>query len=935
MKKPLFFLNAFSLIMMAEVSFASASSPSPLGGPPLVWINEFHYDNTGTDQGEGIEVAGMAGVDLSCFQIVFYNGANGQTYGTLNLSGVLDDEGCGYGALWFSQAPIQNGAPDGFALVFNPALCALPGSVQVIQFLSYEGTFTAVNGPAAGMTSTAIPVQETANTPVGYSLQLQGFGTSYSDFYWANPSQASPNDLNPFQFLCGTPPVVFRISNTCFEPPDTLSESVLLLPPCYWVEALNLQSGSHAVQLVLKNTTGSTADIGNYATQTFVFNPGDGPQPITIPITDDVLQEPFEFFEFALRNPTPGDLIGSDSTFHFYIVDNDQGSAPTPPVVWINEIHYDNTGPDQNEGVEIAGIAGENLGCLVLVLYDQNGQPYQSTPLSGFIDDEGCGYGAVWFPMIGMQNGANDGLALVYSPNQCGVQGADTVLYFLSYEGPLTAVSGPADGMTAQQLPVMEGANTPAGQSLQLAGYGTEYADFFWTGPITSSEGVLNSQQFICGPPGAIFSIVSCPSPPDTVPENAGGLPACYYVKAENLNGGPHTVQLELTSGSAADLNNYSTQTFTFEAGVTPDSLPVMITITDDNTVEGYEMFVLTLRNNSAGTLISPDSTLAFVVEDNDTPPVLPNVTFDPPQVTVSENAGTVTLTIGISTSPQMDVTGQVTVVATSTATQGQDFTLASQTFQFTAGTTQLSLNFPITIVDDNINESAELVVLKITNLSNAVSFIDTAKVTINDNDPLEVGFVSTYGQVSESAGPYLARVAINRPSANSTSVNVTFTGQGTATLGTDFTFTPGTLTWPPLSDDTLTVLIPIMNDGVPEGDETFVITLSNATNGATITVPLHTVTIKDQGVGFGEANQTDEWLSVYPNPVRHTLRLQLGAPAHFLRVTDAAGRTVITLNAKGLENIELSVGDWASGFYFMEVEWSDNSLTKKRIVKL
>ncbi|MCS6981902.1 MAG: T9SS type A sorting domain-containing protein [Flavobacteriales bacterium] len=935
MIKALLFLNVFSLIMVAEINWALAFSPSPLGGPPLVWINEFHYDNTGTDQGEGIEVAGMAGVDLSCIQIVFYNGANGQTYGTLNLSGVLDDEGCGYGALWFSHAPIQNGAPDGFALVFNPALCGLPGSAQVVQFLSYEGTFTAVNGPAAGMTSTAIPVQETANTPVGYSLQLQGFGTSYSDFYWANPLQASPNDLNPYQFLCGTPPVVFRIANTCFEPPDTLTESVLLLPPCYWVEALNLQSGTHAVQLVLKNTTGSTADIGNYLTQTFVFNPGDGPQPISIPITDDGVQEPYELFEFALRNPTPGDLVGSDSTFYFYIEDNDQGTAPPPPAVWINEIHYDNAGPDQNEGVEIAGVAGENLECLLLVFYDQNGQPYQSTPLSGLLDDEGCGYGAVWFPMTGIQNGPNDGLALVYSPNQCGFQGADTVLYFFSYEGPLTAVSGPADGMTAQQLPVMEGTNTSSGQSLQLAGYGTGYAHFFWTGPVASTEGMLNSQQFICGPPGAIFSIVSCTSPPDTVPENAGAVPACYYVKAGNLNGGPHTVQLVLTSGSAADLNNYTTQVFTFEAGVTPDSLPVTISITDDNSVEGYETFLLALRNNSSGTLISPDSTLAFVVEDNDTPPVLPNVILNPPQVTVSENVGTVTLTIGISMSPLVNVTGQVTVLASSTATQGQDFTLASQTFQFTAGTSQLNLNFPVTIVDDNINESAEYVVLKITNLTNANSSVDTAKVTINDNDPLEVGFVSATGQVSESAGSYLARVAINRPSANPTSVNVSYTGQGTATLGTDFTFTSGTLTWPSLSDDTLTVLIPILNDGVPEPDETFVLALSNATNGATITVNEHTVTIKDQGVGLGEAIQLNERLSVYPNPVRHALRLQLNDPANFLRVTDAAGRTVVTLNVRGLENVELSVSEWASGFYFLEMEWTDKSLTKKRIVKL
>ena len=41
---------------------------------PTVFINEIHYDNTGTDAGEFIEIAGPAGTNLSDYSIVLYNG---------------------------------------------------------------------------------------------------------------------------------------------------------------------------------------------------------------------------------------------------------------------------------------------------------------------------------------------------------------------------------------------------------------------------------------------------------------------------------------------------------------------------------------------------------------------------------------------------------------------------------------------------------------------------------------------------------------------------------------------------------------------------------------------------------------------------------------------------------------------------------------------
>jgi predicted extracellular nuclease len=161
----------------------------------MAWINEFHYDNAGADSGEFIEIAGAAGTDLTGWSLVLYNGANGQSYNTRALSSMIPDQQAGFGALTFSYPAdgIQNGSPDAIALV--------SAASEVVQFLSYEGTLTAANGPASGMTSTDIGVDETSSTSAGQSLQLVGTGDEYSDFAWTVPADDTPGAPNTGQIF--------------------------------------------------------------------------------------------------------------------------------------------------------------------------------------------------------------------------------------------------------------------------------------------------------------------------------------------------------------------------------------------------------------------------------------------------------------------------------------------------------------------------------------------------------------------------------------------------------------------------------------------------------------------------------------------------------------------------------------------------------------
>lgn len=190
----------------------TGTPPPPTPGNDDIWINEIHYDNNSSDSNESIELAGTAGVNLNGWSLVAYNGTNGSSYKTINLSGIISNQSNGLGTINFAFSGLQNGSPDGIALIDN--------NNQVVQFLSYEGSLTATDGPANGMQSTDIGVAETSSTPVGYSLQLSGTGTQYSDFTWQSAAASTPDNLNNNQTFAGSAQQSVFSNNTVTPIPD-------------------------------------------------------------------------------------------------------------------------------------------------------------------------------------------------------------------------------------------------------------------------------------------------------------------------------------------------------------------------------------------------------------------------------------------------------------------------------------------------------------------------------------------------------------------------------------------------------------------------------------------------------------------------------------------------------------------------------------------
>jgi endonuclease I len=160
---------------------------------PEVWINELHYDNTGTDTGEFVEIAGRAGERMNDWMLMAYDGTGGLHYGFVRLGGTIPNQQNGYGTLSFAFPNLQNGPAEGLALI-TP-------SGHVMQFLSYEGGLTASGGAAHGKSSTDIGVSETGTEAVGRSLQLGGMGNSYVQFSWQGSLVATPGAVNTNQVL--------------------------------------------------------------------------------------------------------------------------------------------------------------------------------------------------------------------------------------------------------------------------------------------------------------------------------------------------------------------------------------------------------------------------------------------------------------------------------------------------------------------------------------------------------------------------------------------------------------------------------------------------------------------------------------------------------------------------------------------------------------
>jgi choice-of-anchor B domain-containing protein len=135
-----------------------------------------------------------------------------------------------------------------------------------------------------------------------------------------------------------------------------------------------------------------------------------------------------------------------------------------------------------------------------------------------------------------------------------------------------------------------------------------------------------------------------------------------------------------------------------------------------------------------------------------------------------------------------------------------------------------------------------------ISDISNGLFVLKDNTATLA-NSAGQIGFIGTTATVSENAGT--ATVRLQRSGGYIGAVSIQYqTSDGTATTGSDYSSTSGTLTWPALDTTERSFTVPLTNDTQTESDETFTVALSNAGGGANIEgSPTFTITVTNDDV--------------------------------------------------------------------------------------
>ncbi len=257
----------------------------------------------------------------------------------------------------------------------------------------------------------------------------------------------------------------------------------------------------------------------------------------------------------------------------------------------------------------------------------------------------------------------------------------------------------------------------------------------------------------------------------------------------------------------------------TFPAGTTTLNIP--LTIINDTIPEPDETVIVTLRNPN-GAKLGTNSQFAYLISDDDTPPLLPSVGFSGASSNVLEASGSASLAVSLSSVSASSVTVNYDITA-GTAVAGSDFTLASGTLTFAPGQTVAQV--PVSILDDAVAESAETVIITLTAPVEAVlGSLSAHTLTITDEDTTVVTISSSDPTAAESGDT--ATVTFTRTGATTADLTVNYTRSGTATYLSDYYGTTG-LAVIPTGQTSITQTMTAVQETAVEGTETVVLTLA------------------------------------------------------------------------------------------------------------
>jgi len=304
---------------------------------------------------------------------------------------------------------------------------------------------------------------------------------------------------------------------------------------------------------------------------------------------------------------------------------------------------------------------------------------------------------------------------------------------------------------------------------------------------------------------------------------------------------GSFTIEYTTVNNTATAPDDYTAEsgTITFTGTILGDQT-IDISIFNDTEAENAQTFFVNLSNPSDGSVNITDNQGIGTINAND--PI--SITIN--DVSVSETAGTASFTV---TSSGGSLPGGYNIdFATaddSATTVDNDYTSTSSPPSLSfSGNLDETQTITVPILDDSDFEGDETYFVDLSNPSSAfVSITDNQGLgTIEDN---EAGIAIGNASVDEDAGTMTFTVTLTGDIPGGFTVAYA-TADNSATDPDDYMATTApnpTLSFTGTDGETQNIDIPIFDDTVIEGDETFFVNLSNVSSG--------TVTISDaQGIG-------------------------------------------------------------------------------------
>ena len=292
------------------------------------------------------------------------------------------------------------------------------------------------------------------------------------------------------------------------------------------------------------------------------------------------------------------------------------------------------------------------------------------------------------------------------------------------------------------------------------------------------------------------------------------------------------TVTLMVTGHAGTDLTP-APRTLTFTTTNWSTSQPVRLTAAEDEDfMDDEEILTLTA---SGGGYDGVTHSVAVTITDNDAASVMV-----PTSVVVPEG-GSRDLPVALWAQPT------AAVMLTVTGHGGTDLTLSPRTLTFT--TTNWSVPQPVRLTAAEDEDYADdPVALTLTGSGGGYTGVThSVAVTITDNDLAPPSLSIHDLQIREDAKTGQMRVELNPPSDKMVVVRYT-TSDGTGEAPSDYMSSRGLMLFEPGSVRGR-ISVKIVDDAIPEGDETLTVTLSNPRN-AIIQRGVGTLTIVDNDGG-------------------------------------------------------------------------------------